>query len=148
MRLHLVVPTALSLLVISTAAFAGGPITSGSTVAGTVTNPTYLESWTFSGVTGQRVVITAVNTSGGIDTNILLKKPGGVIDTQSFNQDRVDWTLTATGTYTIEVQDAGLNDAGNYNITFLNVTAGPYTSGADLDGGAIVSSDVKTGTMS
>lgn len=148
MRLHLVVPIALSLTLLTGTAFAGGAITSGATVAGSVSGPSYLEQWTFSGITGQRVVITAVNTGGTLDTNILLKKPGGVIDTQSFNQDRIDWTLTATGIYTIEVQDAGLNDAGNYNITFLNVTAGPYTSGADTDGGAILSSDVKTGTMS
>src|SRR5262249_43573229 len=148
MRLSLVVPVALSLCLVAGAAVAGAAITSGSPVAGNVTNPTYLEDWTFTGTAGQRILVTAVTTSGTLDTNILLKKPGGGVLETSTQFDRLDWVLTASGTYTIEIQDVGLNDAGTYAMTFLNVTAGPLTSGGDADGGAILSSDVKTGSMS
>ncbi len=41
----------------------------------------------------------------------------------------------------------GLNDAGTYNLTFLNVTAGPLTSATDLDGGALPFADSKSGTI-
>jgi hypothetical protein len=148
MRLRLVVPVALSLCLITSAAFAGGAITSGSTVTSNIAGPSYLEDWTFSGTAGQRIIVTAVTTSGTLDTNILLKKPGGGVLETSTQYDRLDWVLTASGTYTIEIQDVGLSHTGGYNMTFLNVTAGPLTSGADADGGAILSSDVKTGTMS
>ncbi|MCA9759727.1 MAG: hypothetical protein KDA27_28275, partial [Candidatus Eisenbacteria bacterium] len=126
-------------------ALAGGPIVSGETQPGTLTSPTYLESWTFSGTSGHRVLISAVRASGSLDTRIRLKNPGGT-EVVNTNSDRVDYQLLATGTYTIEIEDVGLNDAGTYALSFLNVTSGPYTSGTDPDGAAIGSGEVKAGT--
>ncbi|MFN0150175.1 MAG: hypothetical protein ACKVU1_05615, partial [bacterium] len=137
----------LALVVSARPALAGGPITSGSTVAGSLAGPSFLESWTFSGTSGQRVLISAVTTSGAVNTNINLKAPGGA-SVASTSADRLEWQMLSTGTYTIEITDVGVNDPGAYNLTFVNLTVGPYTSGGDPDGGAIVSSDVKTGTMS
>ncbi len=145
LRLVTVLSVALALLG-SVPANAGGPITSGSTVAGSVAGPTFLETWTFSGTSGNRVVITAVATSGAMTTTIVLKAPGGSTET-STTADRLEWQLLATGTYTIQIEDTGLNDAGTYALCFMNITAGPLTSPSDLNGGPIVSADVKTGTV-
>ncbi len=133
------------LLLAPGAALAGGPITSGSTVAGSLSGPTFLESWTFSGSAGQRVVIAAVTSGGAVNTNVTLRNPAlGVTYTTSL--DRSEFLLDATGTWRIDVEDVGLNDAGTYNLTFLNLTAGPLTSGGDADGGPIVSGEIKTGS--
>ena len=148
MRLHLVVPIALSFVLASSAALAGGPIASGTTGAGSVSGPSYLEAWTFSGTAGIRIIVNAIATGGLLNTSIVLKAPGGAVEANTNSGDRLDWQLAATGTYTIEVQDYGLNDTGTYAIGFVNVTAGPLTGGGDTDGGPIVSADVKAGTTS
>src|SRR5262249_50801034 len=46
------------------------------------------------------------------------------------------------------VEDYGDANTGNYTLSFMNATSGPYTGGGDTDGGAIASSDVKNGTTS
>ncbi|NOT32643.1 MAG: T9SS type A sorting domain-containing protein [Candidatus Eisenbacteria bacterium] len=127
------------------AAFAAGPLTSGTVVSGTIAGPTFTETWTFSGSNGQRVLISAVTTSGAPNTSIVLRAPGGTV-TWNSSADRLDFQLTANGTWTVEISDVGLNDAGGYSIGFVNLTIGPYTSGGDLDGGAIVSAEIKTGS--
>ncbi len=149
MRLRLVVPIAWSLSFIAVAAFAGGPLTSGTTTAGSVAGPSYIESWTFTGTAGNRVIANAITTGGLMNTTIILKAPGGgviVQDTQT--GDRLDYQLASTGTYTLEIQDYGLNDVGTYALAFTNITAGPLSGGGDTDGGAIVSADVTAGTIS
>jgi FlgD Ig-like domain len=150
MRLRLVVLAAsLSLALITNAARAGGPIVSGNTVAGNITGPSYIESWTFSGTAGNRVLVTAITTSGALNTNIVLKAPGGgAVVANTSSGDGLDYQLASTGTFTLEIQDYALANAGGYALAFTNVTAGPLTGGGDTDGGAIVSSDIKTGTMS
>jgi FlgD Ig-like domain len=134
----------LSLLGLAVPALAAGPITSGQTVTGALAGPSFGESWTFTGAIGQRVVITAVTTGGSANTNIRLINPSSaeVVNTST---DRVEYQCTANGTYTITIEDLGLNDVGNYSLTFLNVTGGPLTSGPDPDGGATTSASIKTG---
>ncbi len=46
------------------------------------------------------------------------------------------------------IEDSGNDHPGTYTTSLCNVTAGPFTSAGDLNGGPIVSADVKTGTMS
>ncbi len=137
----------LSLLILApAAALAAGPITSGQVLGGALASPTYQESWTFTGTAGDRVLIAAVTTSGAVDTRIRLRNPA-LTEVLNTTADRVDYQLLSTGTYTIFVEDSGLNDAGGYNLSLLNVTAGPLTSGSDTDGGAIASAEIKTGQM-
>ena len=126
---------------------AAGPITSGSTEAGSLSGPGFSETWTFSGTIGDRVLIGAVTTSGSVNTSITLKAPGGANEFVTTN-DRIDHALMNTGTYTIVIEDVGLNDAGTYALGLLNVTAGPLGSGSDPDGGGIASSEYATGTTS
>jgi len=127
-------------------AVAGGAITSGATVAGAIAGPSYLETWTFNGVLGQRVFISAVSLAGPLDVDVTLKRPGGVVEASTIG-NVLDASLGVTGVYTIEVRDTGLNDAGSYNITFINVTGGPLTSAGDADGGAIASAEQRNGSL-
>ncbi len=102
----------------------GAAVTSGQTLNRTINGPSDLEGFTFTGSAGERVVINAVTTSGTLDTEILLYPPGGGPAEASTNQgilgggDQMDRQLLQSGTYTIVIQDHGLNDAGSYNLTF------------------------------
>ena len=61
--------------------------------------------------------------------------------------DRLDAQLLTSGTWTAVVQDDNLSDAGSYNISLLNVSAGPLTNVADPNGGPIASAAVVSGQM-
>jgi hypothetical protein len=84
------------------------------------------------------VLIAAVATSGSVNTTIYLYPPGGGLPTALTGADRLEFQLNATGTWTIEIEDSGLDTPGGYNIALLNVTAGPWTTAGDLDGGSII----------
>jgi hypothetical protein len=140
----LALAVSLFTLSISSPARAGGAITSGSTVAGSVSSPTFSETWTFTGNINDEVVFSAVTTSGALNTNLVLKAPGGAVVSSSSN-DRADFKLTASGTWTIVISDQALANAGNYNLTLLDLSS-TLTSGGDPDGGAIASSQILTGT--
>ena len=45
------------------------------------------------------------------------------------------------------MDDVGNDDVGTYTLSIMNVTAGPYTTGSDPNGGTIVSADVKSATF-
>ena len=63
-----------------------------------------------------------------------------------WGDDQLDYQLQHTGLYTIVIQDAGLNRAGTYNITFLKIP-GAVSSEADPDGGPIASGQTLSGTI-
>ena len=86
----------------------------------------------FYGQAGERVIITAVTTSGNLDTTIYLYPPGGgpaEANTFSSNTgtplggDRLDYQLKNTGLYTFVIQDATLSRTGTYNISFSKIPA-------------------------
>src|SRR4029079_17358537 len=112
--------------------------------------PVDFDAYTFTGTAGQRVVITAVATGGGLqNTNLTLYPPGGgIAENTTSTGDAIDFQLLHSGTYPVVVEDYGHDNAGAYSVSFLNMTAGPFTSGSDPDGGAMTSAQVKSGTMS
>jgi hypothetical protein len=122
---------------------AGGPITSGSSVAGNLTGPSYSETWTFSGTLGDHVVFTAITPGGAVTTNLTLRAPGGAVATSGSN--RLDFQLTASGTWSIVVDDLVASVATTYNMTLLDLSSS-LTSAGDPDGGPIASSQILTGT--
>src|SRR5678816_284387 len=61
--------------------------------------------------------------------------------------DRWEFQLTQSGTHTLVIEDLNFGDTGTYALTWLDVTAGPYTTGGDLDGGPITSDQIRTGTI-
>jgi hypothetical protein len=127
-----------------------GPINSGETKTGiSLSGPSYLDSWTFDGNAGDRVIINVVRTDGDADTYIDLYSPPPTIQLEASTApwyDQLDHQLQNSGTYTILVQDYGLNDSGLYNISFLKIP-GSVNSAEDLDGGAIASGETKSGTI-
>ena len=56
-----------------------GPINSGETRSSTIGPPSYMDTWTFDGQVGERVIISAVTTSGNLDTTIYLYPPGAAL---------------------------------------------------------------------
>ena len=69
-----------------------------------------------------------------------------LIQHRAFGGDQLDYQLQHTGLYTIVIRDAGLNEAGNYNITLLKIP-GVVSSEADPDGGPIASGQTLSGTI-
>jgi hypothetical protein len=136
----------VSVLTFVTPAFGSGALTSGMVAAGSVAGPTFTESWSFSGNTGERIILVAVATGGALNTVVTLRAPGGAV-LLSTAADRSEFQLTSSGVHTVEISDLGLNDAGTYAIAYLNLTAGPLTHGGDLDGDAIASGEARAGTI-
>jgi hypothetical protein len=119
----------------------GGPIVSNDIKSGTTSGVADMDGYQFAGTNGNRVLIGSVLTAGtDYNTVIYLYPPGGgSFATWSGGGDRLDFQLTATGTWTILIEDVSNDTAGSYNTSFLNVTTGPFTGGPETDGGAIIS---------
>ena len=129
-------------------ALAASPIVSGETHSGDISSPSQMDMYEFHGTAGNRIMIDVDRTGGNawFDTEILLIDPDFENETNTQpGGDLLDHVLLKTGTYTIFVQDTDLNDYGSYNITLLNLTAGPLTSSADPNGGPIVSGETLNG---
>ena len=82
-----------------------------------------MDAFQFVGEVGERVLITAVTTSGSLNTEIYLYPPdGGPLEAHTYpGGDEIDHNLQQAGTYTIIVQDYGLNTEGTYNISLLKI---------------------------
>src|SRR5439155_437736 len=94
---------------------------------------------------GDWIIITAVATSGTLDTTIDLYPPGGGPREATTDRggggggDRLDHQLAQSGLYTIVIYDHTLSRTGDYKITLLKIPAGPLSSPEDKDGGFIAS---------
>ncbi len=124
-----------------------GAIESGETKIGyQITGPGQIDTWTFSGAQGDRVVIAVTTTSGQLTPYINLYPPGGgTVERGAVN--RLDWQLKTSGLYTIEIEDfVTLSDTGTYNITLLKMP-GTVNSTLDPDGGPIASGQTVSGTI-
>ena len=120
----------------------GGPMASAQVKTGTISGVGDLDAFTFSGTFGQRVIVDCVATGGAsYNSSFALYPPTGGPAATSTTGDRLELQLPATGTWTLMVYDNGLNDAGNYELSLLNVTGGPLTTGGDTDGGPILSNE-------
>lgn len=131
--------------------FAGdkGAIVSGETHSGQqITGAGQRDSWTITGNAGDRLLITAVTTSGALNTVITLYPPGGGAAEASTAPwgDHLDHQIQLTGEYTVVVYDYQEDDIGYYDISLLTLS-GVMTSAADLDGGEIVSGETLEGRM-
>jgi hypothetical protein len=127
-----------------------GEILSGETKVGlNIVSPSYMDTWTFNGQAGYRVIITAIPTSGNLDTYLILYPPGGgaaEAEPAAFWYDWIDHQLEKSGTYTILVKDYELKKSGTYNINLLKIP-GAVSSPEDPDGGPIASGETLSGTI-
>ncbi|MDB4444644.1 fibronectin type III domain-containing protein [bacterium] len=129
-------------------AYAATPIQSGETLSGVVSAPAQLDQYTFEGKSGDRVLIQTVEVSGAINTEMVLVDPDFVDETSSAPRGNLlDHVLEKMGTYTVLVRDDDSLNTGSYNITLLNLTAGPLTSTSDPDGGPIASGETLNGSV-
>src|SRR5690606_37084246 len=126
----------------------GGPLASAEVRTGNSHVVSDFDAFTFSATMGDRVLLAAPSTGGsGHNTNITLYPPGGGAPIfTSGSLDRMDIQLTQTGTYVAVIEDVGNDHSGSYAVTLLNVTSGPWSNGADPDGGVITSSQVTGGS--
>ena len=83
--------------------------------------------WTFTGTTGQMVIIDAYSSSG-FDTYIDLRAPNGAIE--DYDDDggeglnsRITRSLAETGTYTIVVRGFSGRATGDYVVSLAVGTA-------------------------
>ena len=117
------------------------PIAIGSTVVGSLAagdtqmarDHSYLDSYTFSGKAGQRIIITL--TSQAFDPYLILLDANG--DSLSQNDDggssadaRIDYTLPADGKYAIYVNSFGSNGSGTYSLSLQAAPAPPIAATA------------------
>ena len=127
----------------------GGPIASGATMTGVLTPKADMDVYTFGGTAGDRVIITTADSNSS-QAEIYLYPPGGeALEASSigaFTSHRIERQLSATGTYTIVVQDSGLNSEGAYSISLAKLP-GATTSATDTDGGLLASGSYKVGRL-
>ncbi len=74
-----------------------GPINTGETRVGLdISAPSYMDTWTFEGIVGDRIIITAVTTSGSLNMAIYLYPPdSGPAETSTSPWgDILDWQLS------------------------------------------------------
>lgn len=119
-------------------------IQSGETLNGTISAPSFSDSFVFLANEGDRVIVNAVTTSGELDTEITLLAPGG--EETQWGDDSLNTVIAESGTYTIVVSDFMSEEPGTYEITFQKIP-GALTSAADPDGGDIVSGQTLSGSI-
>ncbi len=87
----------------------GNPVIAyGDTVTGSLNNEQYILFYDFEGQAGDAIVVTAERTSGDLDTYLGLFDPQGELlaqddDSGGDRNARLEFTLPATGTYSIAV---------------------------------------------
>jgi hypothetical protein len=124
-----------------------GTINSGETRIGLgIAAPSYMDTWTFEGNAGDRILVRVRTTSGSLDTVIYLYPPGSGSAEESVWNAVLSWQLEQTGLYTINIRDWSGSNSGNYNISFLKIP-GVVSSSGDTDGGAIASGQTLSGAI-
>ena len=93
----------------------------GETVAGSIAVSGEVDSYTFSAVAGDRVLVTMAVTSGGLDPEVRLYNPTGqsICSAHSSLGGAAafeDCTLPAAGNYTLLASDYGLSETGSYGL--------------------------------
>jgi subtilisin len=116
------------------------PLTLNQTINGTLTTSDcivgsnyYTDKYSFSGTTGQQVIISMNSTA--VDSYLLLYNPGNLLLTEDNNggggnNARIpavsgSYTLPATGTYTIEASTFPAFQTGAYSVTLSPGTVPP-----------------------
>jgi len=111
----------------------GGAIQSGQTLGGTIDALSDLDAFYVYGNSGDRMVITTQETSGGIIPVVDLYSPSGVKEASSGVAKAIDHTIVETGLYTLVISDFLFDGTGGYNISLTKIPSdlrpgiyGPY----------------------
>lgn len=107
----------------------GGPIASGQTLAGTLSDNADSDIFQFHGDAGDRAVILAARTSGLVSPCIYLYPPsGGPMEGGICNSDNdhtLDRQLLETGLYTIIIRDYNMDEEGDYSASLSKIPSTP-----------------------
>ena len=92
----------------------------GSLISGSITAPGEVDQITFSGQAGQLVTLTLVNTSGfwPQTASATVFSPAGTVFTRINANSQQQLSLSAAGTYVIQVYASDLVATGGYNVGF------------------------------
>jgi hypothetical protein len=104
----------------------GSPVSFGQTVSGTITAGEE-ETYTFSAITGNKVIIRMTQTSGNFWPYIRLFDPEGTeigSNHGGTNVEIISISLPSTGSYTIIADDYFGTLSGGYNLTLERLTPG------------------------
>ncbi|MBP7866306.1 MAG: fibronectin type III domain-containing protein [Acidobacteria bacterium] len=102
-----------------------GTLASGDAYS-TVRTTSYADSYTFAGTSGQQVTIVMTKNGSTLDTWLVLKSPTGTTlaqndDGNGGTDSKIVFTLTSTGTHTIEATSyyagTSANGVGAYNLS-------------------------------
>jgi len=124
-------------------AYAQTPIDCGQTLAGSISAPAEIDSYTFSGSVNDVITIRSRKTSGTFTVYLSLYSPGGSL-LQSGAQ--INRTLTETGTYRIDVRDQNNTNTGDYLLYWQRLSS-PCNVVADLPCDQVVSGSIGTTTV-
>lgn len=129
-----------------------GEILSAETRTGSINNPTQTDSFTFNGEAGQTSVIIMSTESGELEPYVFLYAPDWTLEleTRAYFSNHVainNHQLLQSGLYTIIVRDLGADSMGDYSLSLLLIP-GPIISPRDIDGGNMLSGEIRTGTIS
>ena len=122
-----------------------GTIQSGETRAGfQILVPSAMDTWTFEGTAGDRILFNAETTDGLLDPDIDLYHPSDV-DPEAHANNVMDHQLAQSGLYTVVISDLGKDATGTYNVSFLKIP-GTVSSAGDPNGGSIASGQTIVGS--
>lgn len=97
-----------------------GALSPGSLVPAEISSPAEVDLYTFEGTQGQRILLTATQTTAGFNNLVharvsVITPSGTVLVTFDSNAQRT-LTLPASGTYLLQVNASNLFTAGSYNL--------------------------------
>ena len=141
------VPSSCPAQAIACPGTANGTLATGDCTTGLRNTGQFTDAYSFSGTLGQTLTIDMTST---FDTYLILVSPSGAVAAQNddistsggnFNSRIANFTLDATGTWTIEATSywapgdpAGDGGAGAYNLAISGcITGGPSTCVAGLN---------------
>lgn len=103
----------------------GGPVVSGDARTGTINTTSDMDAFQISCKAGDQLMVSAVTTSGTLNTQLLAYPPdGAALEAYSGLSDTLEFAVAKTGLYTIVVQDWQPSAVGAYSFT---ITKNPST---------------------
>ncbi len=106
-------------------------LTVNQVLNGDITNPYGVNQWSFSGASGQQVLLHVVNTSGGVQFD--LDGPGNQTLFSDLTSDSSLITLPATGSYTVTAHGSG-GQGGAYAFELEQTSVTSLTLGGTYNG--------------
>lgn len=131
-------------------------LTYGQTISRDILAPSEMDTFTFFGTAGERILIDMAVTLGALDPQVRLYRPNGNllcsnVNTSGGSTEIHDCSLTDTGTYVLLANDQGNRDTGNYRIYFQRlsnpVNTSPLTFGQTLTGDIALAAEMDVYTF-